>query len=360
VEVRGLGKPRHMLMYIKKEMNRVRDLATRLKYVCNDIKSTNVIKIYRDKFLLPDNENINIIETGDEIIVYRNADPAETEYVENEEDKDSLMNVREKVLKDRENKLDVKEIELKRKEISLKNVEDTLKVKEGSLKSKGKVAREQLNEKEDNLKKREEEIKVKEEGFKKRENDLSHRASELVLKENEVRLKNEELHAKKKEAFLKTVELYEKVKIRNDELNRKETELNMKQVEFDKKVDNSKMKGALKSKGEDSDTEDSKVSSETLELSSSSDNGSGNEAAIESLPKSRKATTLTRVTPRSTMSRFGLFTAKCNTSQRQNNKRLPDAACDELRDCKRRKECDEEPGLNNNVKPPVYHMFNFM
>merc|ERR1740128_903544 len=99
VEVRGLGQPRHILMYIKKEMNRVNDLATRLNYVCDDIKKTDVIKIYRDKFLPPDNKNINIIDTGDELIVYRNSDPTETEYVENEEDKDTLMNVREKVLK---------------------------------------------------------------------------------------------------------------------------------------------------------------------------------------------------------------------------------------------------------------------
>merc|ERR1740128_1627323 len=110
VEVRGLGQPRHILMYIKKEMNRVRDLATRLKYVCDDIKKTDVIKIYRDKFLLPDNENINIIETGDEIIVFRNADPTETEYVENEEDKDTLMIVGEKVLKELETKLDTKDM----------------------------------------------------------------------------------------------------------------------------------------------------------------------------------------------------------------------------------------------------------
>ena len=111
VEVRGLGKPLHKLMYIKREINRVKDLATRLNYVCDDIKKTDVIKIYRDKFLPPDNENINIIETGDELIVYRNSDPTETEYVENEEDKDTLMNVREKVLKELETKLDIKNME---------------------------------------------------------------------------------------------------------------------------------------------------------------------------------------------------------------------------------------------------------
>ena len=65
MEVRGLSETRHMLMYISAKMKRVGDLATKLKFVYDDIKKTDEIKIYRDKFHLPDNENINIIETGE-------------------------------------------------------------------------------------------------------------------------------------------------------------------------------------------------------------------------------------------------------------------------------------------------------
>ena len=126
VEVRGLPEARHMQMFISERMNKVRDLGIKLKYVCEDINKTDEIKIFRDKFLLPDNESINIIETGEEIIVYRNA--TETEYVGKSEDKDALVSGsgREEVLKENENKLKMKEMELQSREVTLKNVEDTL------------------------------------------------------------------------------------------------------------------------------------------------------------------------------------------------------------------------------------------
>ena len=63
VEVRGLPEARHMMMNICEDMKRVRDLAARLRFLCDDIKKTDKIQIYRDKFLLPDNERINIIKT---------------------------------------------------------------------------------------------------------------------------------------------------------------------------------------------------------------------------------------------------------------------------------------------------------
>ena len=82
VEIRGLPEARHMQMYISEKMNRVGDLAKKLKHVYNkDIGKTDEIKIYRDKFHLPDHENINIIETGEEIIAYRR----ESEYVEEQD-----------------------------------------------------------------------------------------------------------------------------------------------------------------------------------------------------------------------------------------------------------------------------------
>ena len=40
-----------------------------MKFVCEDIKETDEIKIYSEESLLPENENINIIETGEKIIV---------------------------------------------------------------------------------------------------------------------------------------------------------------------------------------------------------------------------------------------------------------------------------------------------
>ena len=98
------------------ERKRVGDLATKLKFVYDDIKKTDEIKIYRDKFHLPDFEDIKIIETGEEIIVYRK----EKEYVE---DKEALVNVRKQVLRDQESKFHIKEEELKRKEVSF-NRED--------------------------------------------------------------------------------------------------------------------------------------------------------------------------------------------------------------------------------------------
>ena len=131
MEVRGLPETRHMLMYISERMRRVGDLATKLKFVCDDIRKTDEVKIYRDKFHLPNNENINIIETGEEIIVYTKA--SETEYVESEDDKEALVNVREKVLKEKEDYLEKRETKLKIREESLKNSQTTLKIKENEL-----------------------------------------------------------------------------------------------------------------------------------------------------------------------------------------------------------------------------------
>ena len=114
VEVRGLPEthPRHMLLFITAKMKRVGDLATKLKFMYDDIKKTDEIKIFRDKFHLPNNENINIIETGEEIIVYRK----ETEYVEEKEDKNELLNVREKMLKEKENECEIRSKKLKKEE----------------------------------------------------------------------------------------------------------------------------------------------------------------------------------------------------------------------------------------------------
>ena len=77
MEVRGLPETRHMLIPLER-MRRVGDIATKLKYRCDDINQTDEIKIYRDKFHIHDNENINIIKTDEEIIAYRK----ETEYAQ--------------------------------------------------------------------------------------------------------------------------------------------------------------------------------------------------------------------------------------------------------------------------------------
>ena len=96
------------MMFISEKMNRGGDLARKIKHVyVHDIRKTDEIKIYRDKFHLPDYENINIIGTDEEIIVHRK----EKEYVENKEDKEALVKVREQVLKDKENKLAIQEME---------------------------------------------------------------------------------------------------------------------------------------------------------------------------------------------------------------------------------------------------------
>ena len=182
VEVRGLPEVRHMLMYISERMNKVRDLGIKLKYVCEDINQTYEIKIYRDKFLLPDNENINIIETGEEIIVYINA--IKTEYVESKEDKNALVNVREEVLKENEKKLEIKEIELKSRETSLKKMEDALKKREEDLKYK-----------ERNLEDKVTLVKAREEVSKEHENELE--IKEMELESKEISLKNMEDTLKK-------------------------------------------------------------------------------------------------------------------------------------------------------------------
>ena len=128
VEVKGLPEPRQMLMFISERMRRVGDLATKLKFVCDDIKKTDEIKFHRDEFLLPDNENINIIEAGEKIIAFVKA-ATEKEYVEYEDDKNTLLKVRMDVLKKQEIKLEIKEKELKEKEeafVKSKDDEETL------------------------------------------------------------------------------------------------------------------------------------------------------------------------------------------------------------------------------------------
>jgi len=178
VEVRGLPETRHMLVFISERMNKVRDLATatKLKFVCSDIKKTDEIKIYRDKFLLPDNENINIIETDEEIIVYRKA--TETEYVEKKEDKNELLNVRDEVLKAKEDNLDKRETELK--------------VKEGSLQEIGAI----LKKKEEDLKEKKDDFENRSIDFKSKEEILEIKVKEFQWKENEMKIKEEELSKK--------------------------------------------------------------------------------------------------------------------------------------------------------------------
>ena len=85
LEVRGLFETRYMLMYIDDWMKSVGDIRTKLMSVCDgcdDIKMTDELKIYRDMYLLPNNENINMINNGDEIIVYRNRKATEIENVD--------------------------------------------------------------------------------------------------------------------------------------------------------------------------------------------------------------------------------------------------------------------------------------
>ena len=96
---------RHSLVFTSGK--RVGDIATKLKHVYDDIMKTDEIKIYRDKFHLPDHENINIIVTGEEIIAHRK----ETEYVEEKEDKEALIKAREQVMQDQEHKFNIKEME---------------------------------------------------------------------------------------------------------------------------------------------------------------------------------------------------------------------------------------------------------
>ena len=170
VEVRGLPGPRQMLMIIDEKMKMVRDLAAKLKFVCKDIKKTDEIKIHRDRFLLPDKENINIIETGEKIIAFINA--TETEYVEYEDNKETLLKVRMDILKEQENKLEIKEKELKEKEeafVKRKDDEETLL----------NVKMEALNENENKLEIKEKEMKEKEAFLKNWEDNLKKKEADL-------------------------------------------------------------------------------------------------------------------------------------------------------------------------------------
>jgi len=237
VEVRGLPEARHMLMYISERMNKVRDLGIKLKYVCDDIKKTDEIKIFRNKFLLPDNENINIIKTGEEIIVYRKA----TEYIESTEEKYAQVIVREEVLKENENKLKMKEMELQGREVTLKDMEDTLRKKEERLKFNEKnldLVKEELmsekkilmQQKEDYLDYLDRWLKVNEDNL--REEDLKKMAHDLKNKENYLSEKEKHLNSKEKEFYLKLDDFNVKTEKLKEDLNVKTDEVNFEQVEI--------------------------------------------------------------------------------------------------------------------------------
>ena len=234
VEVRGLPETRHMLMYISERMRRVGDLATKLKFVYEDIKKTDEIKIYRDKFHLPNNENINIIETGEEIIVYTKA--TETEYFEeNEDNKETLLNVREKVLEEKEKNLEKRETEMRIKE---EDIEALAKMKETELKEKIddlEKRRAILKAKEELLEKRKKEFQLKEKDLRKKDEDfnliLKAREEKLEQKEKDVELKDESLDLKiqeKEKAFseLLTVkdELIRKIYFQKGEMDKQSDE----------------------------------------------------------------------------------------------------------------------------------------
>ena len=160
-----------MLMFISERMRRVGDLATKLKFVCDDIKKTDEIKFHRDEFLLPDNENINIIEAGEKIIAFVKA-ATEKEYVDYEDDKNTLLKVRMDVLKKQEIKLEIKEKELKEKEAFVKSKDD----KETLVNVRMEVLRENeniLENKEKELMEKEAFLKNWEDNLKKKEADFN-------------------------------------------------------------------------------------------------------------------------------------------------------------------------------------------
>ena len=164
-----------MLMYISEKMSRVGDLATKLKFVYHDIiNKTDEIKIYRDEFHLPNNENINIIETGEKILVYRKA--TETEYVEKKDDKDILLNVREKVLME-------KEVENNNREEIMKTKCDELNKRDEDLKKKVK----KLKIEKMKHKKKLEKLEMKERAIDKKGRNLKNKL--LFLENTEKKLK---------------------------------------------------------------------------------------------------------------------------------------------------------------------------
>ena len=270
VEIRGLPEARHMQMYISEKMNRVGDLARKLKHVYNkDIKKTDEIKIYRDKFHLPDHENINIIETGEEIIAYRR----ESEYVEEKEGKEALVKVREQVLQEMENNLNGKEMELKRKEASLETREENVKrqkVREEVLKDKeNKFATQEmdlqrkeasLEDKEVSLKRQEEDIKSKLEDLEYREmvwrndrwdvdEELKQGRKALSIKDKRFKRRNKKLNQREARVKAKELELDEVSKVKENEnyekaieLNDREMELDSRQEELDKAYDKAEEK----------------------------------------------------------------------------------------------------------------------
>ena len=209
MEVRGLPETRHMLIPLER-MRRVGDIATKLKHNMRDeIKQTDEIKIYRDKFHIHDNENINIIKSDEEIIVYTKA--TETEYFEeNEDNKETLLNVREKILEEREKNLEKKETEMRTKE---EDIEALAKMKETELKEKIddlQNRRDILKAKEKVLEKREEEFQLKEKDLRKKDEDFN-----LNLKARE-----EKLEQKKNEVESKEKALDVKIKNREEEFNK--------------------------------------------------------------------------------------------------------------------------------------------
>ena len=128
VEVRGLSENRYMMMYISEKMKRIGDLEIKLRFLCNDIDKTDKLTIYRDKFLLPRNENISIIQTDEEITVLRKAAQQrvggsnDNGYLKNKED----LLKKEEHLKKKQEYLKKKEEELRNKEVELKNKEEEL------------------------------------------------------------------------------------------------------------------------------------------------------------------------------------------------------------------------------------------
>ena len=234
VEVRGLPETRHMLIPLER-MRRVGDIATKLKYRCDDINKTDEIKIYRDKFHIHDNENINIIKSDEEIIVYTKA--TETEYFEeNEDNKETLLNVREKILEEREKNLEKKETEMRTKE---EDIEALAKMKETELKEKIddlQNRRDILKAKERVLEKREEESQLKEKDLRKKDEDfnlnLKAREEKLEQKEKDVQLKDESLDLKireKEKAFSELLTVKDELKEEIKEANLKLRKISQQQ-----------------------------------------------------------------------------------------------------------------------------------
>ena len=218
LEIQGVPGCNHMAMMVNDKIKTITDLVAKIRTLIPEIGNSEV-KIYQDKFLLPLNEEIIVINPEEMILVHvtssseRDVICVKTEYNEEVDEFKNKTSVDEMNMKILEESLKHKEENLLVKEEALNNLETSLRSKEISLEideEKIKRLSEDLQVKEELLNRRDKDSKQEKENLEDQRQKLLALTQTLEMKEQECSNKDRVLKTMEEDMQRKVKEIGEK------------------------------------------------------------------------------------------------------------------------------------------------------